>query len=326
MISVDTNGLIDAAGKFDAASGAAAVIVISLALYLISALPITSFRLKRMLLNLTPTTPKELGDTSAFYHVARSRGVYRDEVVAFGALGVPRPREIPFDLIAQATLMLLPLLLGISLAVANVGHLVNEFQMDHLAVSPFFAALAWLCLVVPIGRLAHLWGIWRRRVADATGDEPRPCFDTNELGAPKRRFGAFVIDSLLGLAAAGALAGVSSFVASGFTTTLWLFVCLPLGFAAVTIPFMLRKGEHAGQSLGKQLCGLRVVCDSHGPVSPRRAATRELLVKAPFWTASLSLYLVPVLVNGVWSYFDAERRGLQDRATGTRVVRATPQK
>ena len=55
MISVDTNGLIDAAGKFDPASGAAAVIVISLSFYLISALPITSFRLKRMLLNLTPT-------------------------------------------------------------------------------------------------------------------------------------------------------------------------------------------------------------------------------------------------------------------------------
>ena len=65
VISVDTNGLIDAAGKFDAASGAAAVIVISLALYLISALPITSFRLKRMLLNLTPTDAEKLADTAA---------------------------------------------------------------------------------------------------------------------------------------------------------------------------------------------------------------------------------------------------------------------
>jgi uncharacterized RDD family membrane protein YckC len=326
VVSVDTNGLIDAAGKFDAASGAAAVIVISLSLYLISALPITSFRLKRMLLNLTPTNPEKLADTTALYHVARARGVYRDEVVAFGVLGVPRPKEIPFDLLAQATLMLLPLLLGISLAVANLGHLINEFQTDHLARSPWFAAIAWLCLVVPIGRLAHLFGIWRRRVDDATGDEPRARFDTKELGAPSRRFGAFLIDSLLGVAAASALAGVISLVASGFNMTLWLFVCVPLGFAAVTIPFMLRSGERAGQSLGKQLCGLRVVCDSHGAISHRRAAARELLVKAPFWTASLSLYLVPVLVNGVWSYFDPERRGLQDRATGTRVVRVVPQK
>src|SRR6185436_7093921 len=42
VISVDTNGLIDATEKFDVASGLAAVIVLSLALYVISALPITS--------------------------------------------------------------------------------------------------------------------------------------------------------------------------------------------------------------------------------------------------------------------------------------------
>src|SRR5215212_1540958 len=52
VVSVDTNGLIDAAGRFHADSGAAAVIVISLSLYVISWLPITSFRLKRMLMNL----------------------------------------------------------------------------------------------------------------------------------------------------------------------------------------------------------------------------------------------------------------------------------
>jgi uncharacterized RDD family membrane protein YckC len=47
-----------------------------------------------------------------------------------------------------------------------------------------------------------------------------------------------------------------------------------------------------------------------------------LLVKAPFWTGSLALGFVPIVVNGVWSIFDPERRGLQDRAAGTRVVRA----
>ena len=37
---------------------------------------------------------------------------------------------------------------------------------------------------------------------------------------------------------------------------------MPIAFAAVTVPFMLRKGERAGQTLGKQLFGLRVVCDA----------------------------------------------------------------
>ena len=46
-------------------------------------------------------------------------------------------------------------------------------------------------------------------------------------------------------------------------------------------------------------------------------------MKAPFWTGSISLLFIPALVNCVWSILDPERRGLQDRAAGTRVVRAT---
>ncbi len=324
VISVDTNGLIDAAGKFDAASGAAAVIVISLSLYLISALPISSFRLKRMLLNLTPTDEEKLADTAALYHVSRSRGVYRDELAAFRSLGVPPPREIPFDLIAQATLMLLPLLLGISLAIAKLEALAAGIKMgDFFKTGLTVGVLAWVCLVVPIGRLAHLFGIWRRRAADVAGADPPHRFTREELCLPSRRLGAFVVDTVLG----GALAALLStpIWVLGLSTDLGLalgwFVAVPIAFAAVSIPFMLRDGEHAGQTLGKQLFGLRVVDDSHGVVARGRATVRELLVKAPFVTGSIFLFFLPAVINGIWSIFDPERRGLQDRATGTRVVR-----
>jgi uncharacterized RDD family membrane protein YckC len=325
VISVDTNGLIDAAGKFDAASGAAAVIVISLALYLISALPISSFRLKRMLLNLSPTDAEKLADTAALDHVYRARGIYRDERAAFYSLGVPPPREIPFDLIAQATLMLLPLLLGISLAIANLESLATGAQADPLSTSNTLIAMAWLCLVVPLGRLAHLLGIWRLRVRDAADATPPHRFSRDELCLPTRRFGAFAVDSLLGIVASIAvLFAIVALAGSGdLVATLWWFVGVPLAFAAVTVPFMVRKGERSGQTLGKQLFGLRVVCDSHEAVSARRATARELCVKGPFWTGSISLLFIPALVNGVWSILDPERRGLQDRAAATRVVRAT---
>ena len=325
VVSVDTNGLIDAAGRFDPASGAAAVIVISLALYLISALPITSFRLKRMLLNLTPTDAEKLADTAALDHVYGARGVYRDERAAFYSLGVPPPREIPFDLIAQATLMLLPLLLGISLAIANLESVARGVQMDVVGTSSNLVAMAWLCLVVPIGRLAHLLGIWRRRMRDAADALPPHRFTREELGSPSRRLGALAVDSMLGVVASFlvllpliAVAGTSDLVA-----TLWWFLLVPLVFAAVTVTFMARGGERAGQSLGKQLFGLRVVCDDHGRVGRRRATARELFVKAPFWSGSISLLFIPAVINGVWSVLDPERRGLQDRAAGTRVVRAT---
>jgi uncharacterized RDD family membrane protein YckC len=321
IISVDTNGLIDASARFDVASGLAAVIVVSLAFYVISALPITSFRLKRMLLNLTPTDEQKLGDTSALYHVSRSRGVYRDELAAFSSLGVPAPREIPFDLIAQATLMLLPLLLGISFSVANVEQILFADGTTSTAVANL-AALAWLFLVIPMGRLAHLFGIWRRRVDDATGADPPQRFTTEELGRRLPRLGAFLVDSTLGLMVSLALVPLATLArSSDLEFTLWWFAAMPLAFAAVTIPFMLRKGKRAGQTLGKQLFRLRVVCDDRRTVSPARATARELLVKAPFWTGSISLLFLPAIVNCVWSVIDRERRGLQDRATGTRVVR-----
>ena len=107
---------------------------------------------------------------------------------------MPAPREIPFDLIAQATLMLLPLLLGISFAVANVEQHRRRSARRPRAVADL-AALAWLFLVIPLGRLAHLAGIWRRRVDDATGADPPQRFTRAELGRPSPRLGAFLVDS-----------------------------------------------------------------------------------------------------------------------------------
>jgi uncharacterized RDD family membrane protein YckC len=323
VFSVDSNGLIDALGEFDAASGAAAVIVMTLSLYVISALPITSFRLKRMLLNLSPTDAQTLASTAALDHVTRAGGVYRDEREAFEELEVPPPREIPFDLIAQATLMLPPLLLGVTLAIANLELLADSVRMSPLDATGRLIALAWVCLIVPLGRLAHLAGIWKRRVADSEGAPAPQVFSREELGTPGRRFGAFVVDTLLGCVVAIFVAVPFALIDTGdLGSALWWFIGVPVAFAAVTVPFMLREGEHAGQTLGKQLFGLRVVCDGHGPVSKRRATGRELLVKVPFWTGSISLLFLPAIANAVWTVFDPERRGLQDRAAGTRVVRA----
>jgi uncharacterized RDD family membrane protein YckC len=324
VITMNPGGLYEAAGKFHPASGVAAVIVISLSLYVISALPITSFRLKRMLLNLSPTDVKRLAGTTAVDHVSRAEGIYRHEAEAFEALGVQAPKEIPFDLIAQATLMLLPLLLGVSLAAANLERLAGQAKADLFGASLIVAALAWFFLVVPLGRLAHVTSIWRRRVADSEGAKRPHCFTRDELGTPGRRLGAFAVDSLVGgLVSFFLLFPFSSLgVSDDLWTGLWWFFGVPIAFAAVTVPFMLRRGAHAGQTLGKQVFGLRVIDDSLTPVTPARATARELLVKGPFWTGSIALFFIPAVINGVWSILDPERRGLQDRATGTRVVRA----
>ena len=68
-----------------------------------------------------------------------------------------------------------------------------------------------------------------------------------------------------------------------------------------------------GQTLGQMAAGVRVVGDTVSRVSPGQAAGRTLLLAASLLPAGLGL--VSVLV-------DRGRRGLHDRLSGTRVVRA----
>lgn len=67
-----------------------------------------------------------------------------------------------------------------------------------------------------------------------------------------------------------------------------------------------------GQTPGKMLCGIRVVCRDSSPVGYRRALLRWIgygLAALPFGLGFLGLL------------FTAERRGLHDWIAGTRVVR-----
>ena len=187
--------------------------------------------------------------------------------------------------------------------------------------------MAWLFLVVPLGRLAHLLGIWRLRVRDAADATPPQRFTREELGRPSRRFGAFAVDSVLGVVASiivlfplVALAGSSDLVCDA--------VVVRRG------PDRVRRRDRSRSCCARASAPARRSasscsgCASSATTTAssarRRATARELLVKAPFWTGSISLLFIPALVNGVWSILDPERRGLQDRAAGTRVVRATP--
>ena len=170
IISVDTNGLIDATEKFDPASGVAAVIVMSLALYVISALPITSFRLKRMLLNLTPTDAQKLADTAAISHVSPLAG------------GLPR-REGGVLLARRAAAARDPVRPDragdADAAAAAAGHLARRSPTSralatggpdvHGGRSTSLVAMAWLFLVDP----ARPAGPPARHLAPARATTPR---------------------------------------------------------------------------------------------------------------------------------------------------------
>ncbi|MCO5996457.1 RDD family protein [Actinoallomurus rhizosphaericola] len=110
-----------------------------------------------------------------------------------------------------------------------------------------------------------------------------------------RRLGALVIDWLIALAVAAVLAGALHVGAQ----TRSLLTLLVFG-----VMVWLLTGS-IGTTVGKRLCGLRVVRVDGGPIGPLWAFVRALLL----------VLVVPALI------WDRDYRGLHDRAANSIVVR-----
>ncbi|MCO5991047.1 RDD family protein [Actinoallomurus spadix] len=110
-----------------------------------------------------------------------------------------------------------------------------------------------------------------------------------------RRLGALVLDWVIALAIAAVLAGALHVGAQ----TRSLLTLLVFGVMA-----WLLTGS-IGTTVGKRLCGLRVVRVGGGPVGPLWAFVRALLL----------VLVVPALI------WDRDHRGLHDRAANAVVVR-----
>jgi uncharacterized RDD family membrane protein YckC len=86
---------------------------------------------------------------------------------------------------------------------------------------------------------------------------------------------------------------------------------------------MKRRGEHNGQSWGKQLVGIRVIRADGEPMSFADAAMRQIVFKSfGVIVASTFVPLFPLILNYLWPTWDEEHRALHDHAAKTRVVRA----
>jgi uncharacterized RDD family membrane protein YckC len=99
-----------------------------------------------------------------------------------------------------------------------------------------------------------------------------------------------------------------------------------VGFLLIYFPLTMRRaGEHNGQTLGKQTCGIRVVRADGQPVDARLAIQREVLLKyLVFWVISVFLLLIPAIVNYLRPLWDEHNQALHDRLAGTFVVKDTP--
>ncbi|MBJ7469897.1 MAG: RDD family protein [Solirubrobacteraceae bacterium] len=131
----------------------------------------------------------------------------------------------------------------------------------------------------------------------------------------------------LALGLVGTLLVVTTMFLLGRQSLLWSVVLVLVGFVfrAALAAFLVRPGRHNGQSLSKQLTGMRVVDEQGLPISYGKAFARE--AAWPLLIGVLSFVLVGVLLalaDGIAAIADDQRRRLIDRILGTRVVVADP--
>jgi uncharacterized RDD family membrane protein YckC len=185
-------------------------------------------------------------------------------------------------------------------------------------------------------RLYYIYRVWLRR----TGRLPQERrfrseghgvavlnipFDAEQIASWSRRAPAALVDALIVLpvaaivgAAVGAGAGVSEM---GPGLVFWL-ICVPLvGLAYSTL--ILRRGRHHGQTLGKQLFGMRVVGEDGGPVTVRTLFVREGLMRWCLFGGVAGVLLgLPLVITLVVGLLDGPNQALEDRVASTLVVNA----
>jgi len=182
-----------------------------------------------------------------------------------------------------------------------------------------------------------------------------PAFDAPALATHGRRIAAGLLDVVFyavvvvasGAAGSGvgrALAAATGADDEGWEALGWVLVGAVLGFAVgvvfwvvLTVWLVRRPGAHNGQTLGKQILGIRAICADQTEIGLARALLRELLAKGVlvgltsgavstllgFLDAAGAIgFVIAVLVWYGPAFFDEQRRALQDRLADTRVIDA----
>jgi uncharacterized RDD family membrane protein YckC len=103
-----------------------------------------------------------------------------------------------------------------------------------------------------------------------------------------------------------------------------LLILLGLVAAFLYYPLtMKREGANNGQTLGKQVVGIRVVRDAGQPFDFGSALLREFVVKyLLFYVVGGFFLYIPTLVDVLWPLWDDQNRALHDMVVSTHVMKA----
>jgi len=138
------------------------------------------------------------------------------------------------------------------------------------------------------------------------------------------RVGAALLDGaivwLIAILAIAVAAIPSTIIGTG-GTPLWLLVSF-LSAWAYYAATMVREGERNGQTLGKQLCNIRVVKEDGTPVTAGFAVLRDFVVKGLLFGFIGGSFFFPWLLNYLWPLWDDKNQALHDKMLASYVVKA----
>ena len=125
-------------------------------LYVLLLVPVSAYRLKRILFNSQATGEIELTDVVSLRHRTRREGLFSLEAQLFHALGLRQPREIQWDMfIPLLPFAFLVLILGINMPSLEQQEGAFAYAMLILALLLFFARLSFL-LAISRRRRSHV--------------------------------------------------------------------------------------------------------------------------------------------------------------------------
>jgi uncharacterized RDD family membrane protein YckC len=161
------------------------------------------------------------------------------------------------------------------------------------------------------------------------GPHGQPMWDNGvELATWWSRVGALLLDGLIAYLP-WVFVSVPLFVVDTTGTNIAGGVVLGAGllFAYVFYAsiFMARGGAHNGQTLGKQIVGIRVIRDDGDPYGFGSAFVREFLVRQLLFGVIGGLFFgLAQLLDYLWPLWDETNRALHDMIVSSHVVRAAP--
>ena len=157
------------------------------------------------------------------------------------------------------------------------------------------------------------------------GPHGQPVFRGMECATWGSRVGAYLLDVLFAMIIPS-IVGIA-LLASGVTGLeiaggILLILALAISFPLYSAAFEARSGRRSGQTLGKQMVGIRVVRDGGEPIGFGFALLRELAVRWLLIGMVGGLFFFPPFLDLLWPLWDETNRALHDMVVSTHVVRA----